>query len=210
MSKFLVAVVAAVVPLIASAGTNLVANGSFEDYNQASSSWKIYSSGYNWTTGVNGIEIRNNVAGKASDGNSYAELDTTANSSIFQDIATVAGQQYLLTFDYSNRTGVAEGSNGLSWSFGAMSGVTPALAYNNSGNNVWSSYSVLVTATSSLTRLSFSAAGTSDSFGSSLDKVSVTTPTQTPVTAVPEPETASLLLAGLGALIIRRRRFNAR
>lgn len=207
MNRFLVAVAVAAMPLVSVAQTNLVANGSFENYAQANQSWSIYNSGSDWTTGAAGLEIRNAVVGTAADGKNFAELDTTQNSSIYQDINTVVGQEYVLTFSYSNRTGVAVGSNGLGWSFGDLSGSTPVLAYNSTGNNVWNTFSVTLTATSTLTRLSFSAQGTSDSYGSSLDNIQVVTADGQPaVTSVPEPATAGLMLLGLGALAAARRR----
>ncbi len=199
MNRFLVAVAAAMMPLVSVAQTNLVANGSFENYAQANQSWNIYNAGGDWATGAAGLEIRNAVAGTAADGKNFAELDTTQNSSIYQDLQTVVGQEYVLTFSYSNRTGVAVDSNGLGWSFGDLSGSAPVLAYNSTGNNVWSTFSITLTATSTLTRLSFSAQGTSDSYGSSLDNIQV-------LTAVPEPATAGLMLLGLGALAATRRR----
>lgn len=220
--QYLTALVLASSPLWAGAqstatvtGPNLVKNGSFEDYGvTAAQGYKdFYTSGPNrnttaaqtgWTIASNGLEIRNNNVGTASDGVAFAELDVNRNSSIYQDIATVVGQTYLLTFDYSNRTGSSLSTNGLNWTFGAATAAAPALAVNNTGNNVWSTFSVLVKATSTLTRLTFAASGTSDSLGTSLDKVSVAT------AAVPEPATTALFLAGLGALgLVSRRRKQA-
>jgi hypothetical protein len=207
MNRFLVAMAAAVMPLVSAAQTNLVTNGSFENYTQANQTWSTYASGNGWTTGAAGLEIRNNVAGTAADGKNFAELDTAQNSSIYQDISTVIGQEYVLTFSYANRTGVAVSSNGLGWSFGDLVGSTPDLAYNSTGDNAWSTFSVTWTATSELTRLSFSAKGTSDSYGSSLDNIRVVSSGGQPPSAVPEPATSGLMLIGLGALAgVRRRR----
>ncbi len=66
--------------------------------------------------------------------------------------------------------------------------------------NVWGLQNLTVTGAAASTLLMFKAVGTSDSYGGSLDAVSVT--------AVPEPETYALLLAGLGAIgfVARRRR----
>ena len=101
-------------PLFANAAVqNLVVNGGFEATNQANGTWNIYQNVSGWTGGGAGIEIRNNVAGTASEGRNFVELDTTQNSSMSQVISTTAGQNYILTFDFSPRPGVAANSNGI-------------------------------------------------------------------------------------------------
>jgi hypothetical protein len=201
------ALVALLCSLNALADDNLVQNGSFEDYVQAKGSWGIYPSGRGWTTGAAGVEIRNSAVGAASDGNNFAELDTTANSSIYQDIATVVGQRYTLSFDYSNRSNTTLASNGLDWSFGSVVGSAVDSLYNSTGGNVWRSYSVVLTATSTTTRLAFKATGTSDSLGTALDKVRVSSAaSQVAVSTVPEPAQTSLMLAGLACVGWLRRR----
>lgn len=178
---------------------NLVSNGSFEADVQGNGSWNIYSNLTGWTGGSYGIELRNNVAGAASDGANYVELDTYANSSISQSIATTLGTQYNLSFAYSPREGVSAASNGIEvfWN-----GVSQGVFTGNGGSgNVWAEESMTVTGAASSSSLGFQAVGTSDSVGGSLDAVSLTP-------AVPEPETYALLLAGLGAIgfVASRRR----
>lgn len=186
-------------PQAAVAGpVNLVNNGSFEANAVANGSWGIYGNLTGWTGGAAGIELRNNVAGTALDGKQYVELDTTANSSITQNMATTLGQWYELTFAYSNRAGVAVGSNGLGWHFGAASGLAPQQAYL-AGNHSWQQFTTRVQATGSSMALSFNATGTSDSLGSSLDNISVN--------AVPEPQGLALAaLALTAAAFVTRRR----
>jgi len=186
-------------PVLASA-SNLVTNGSFEANVQGAGSWNIYSSLTGWT-GTPNIELRNNVAGKAYDGVNFVELDTNANSKMTQQIVGAAGQ-YLLSFWYSARPGTTAGTDELLVSF---DGVQVADLLKNVGNatsdNQWINFSKVVTFDGNAA-LTFAAAGLSDSYGGSLDKVSLT--------PVPEPGTYALMLGGLAAMgfIARRRRID--
>jgi len=192
----------------AQAATNLVNNGSFESTLQPSGSWNIYRHIDGWTTGPRGVEVRDNVAGSAFDGNNFIELDTTGNSFIAQTIATTQGEHYTLSFAYSARpdtAGMRSNTNDIL----VMWGLKPVMllsATNNTHDNQWTTYSFdVVGSKGSSTTLSFWAAGKSDSYGGSLDKVSLISNVTAPV---PEPETYALMLAGLAAVftIARRRR----
>lgn len=191
MNKFIAAALLAA-PLMALAEpANLVVNGSFESTAISNNSWTIVNSLSGWTTGSRGIELRNNAVGTALEGRNFAELDTTGNSSISQSINTVSGQWYSLSFYYSNRIDVAQASNGLGWSFGSASGSTTTPAQIG-GSHQWQLFSTQVLGTGAPMTLSFTALGSSDSLGTSLDRISVT--------AVPEPQTYALMLAGLAAV----------
>jgi hypothetical protein len=182
------------------ANANLLTNGSFESETQASGTWSIYPNLTGWTGGPGGIELRNNVAGAAYDGVNYVELDTTTNSLAYQGVTGVGS--YVLSFAYSAREGVSAASNGIEvfWN-GLSQGVFTGSGIGQSGNN-WEIKTLNLTGIGSNT-LSFNAVGTSDSYGGSLDAVSLTA-------AIPEPGTYALMLAGLGAIgfIARRRRPN--
>lgn len=183
------------VSLLALAGvanaSSLVVNGSFESPDQPSGSWNIYSSIPGWTS-TNGIEIRDSHTGLASHGTQFVELDTTRNSEMSQSIATQAGYQYRLTWDYSPRIGQPSGTNGISvfWNNVLLSTITAT----GGGSNIWSSLTALVVGTGNDV-LRFAAIGTSDSLGGNVDNVALN--------AVPLPAAAWLFgsaLLGAGAL----------
>ena len=160
------------------------------------------------------IELRNNLVGTAQDGSTFAELDSqNGNSTMAQDLATVAGQTYHLSFYYSSRPAsdvyngsccsvVPADSNGLSFNVGAGWSAAPAVAANSSSDNIWNYYTTTFVAASATTVLSFMATGVGDTFGTSLDNVKVWTDTP----PVPEPTTLALMVAGLAALGARARR----
>jgi hypothetical protein len=194
--KFLAA---ASLSLLAFGAQAQLINGSFEDNLQANGTWNIYDSLNGWT-GMSNIELRNNVAGRAFHGSNFVELDTTRNMSMRQ---TVTGSGlYQLSFMYSAREGRAAGDNGLNFSFGSLTGSLLSDVAGAASGNDWKLYTGLVELTGP-TDLIFSAAGTSNSYGASLDYVSVT--------AVPEAETYAMMLAGLGLMgtIVRRRKIKA-
>src|SRR5471030_106559 len=187
------------------ANTNLIKNGSFEHLGAGvadltSGNWSIYASLPGWTGGANGIEVRDNVAGTAFAGNNFVELDTYANSSMSQTVQTVAGQTYKLTFEYESRPDVSAASQGLSVSFGGAALGT----VDTTTTSQWTKATYSFVGTGAAETLTFAATGTSDSLGTSLDKVRL-------VAAVPEPETYGMLLAGLGLIgFVARRRKAAR
>lgn len=203
MRKMIVALSLAV-PLIASAGvTELIVNGGFEATTQHPGTFGIYSSIPGFTVGPLGVEIRNARVGSAFEGNNFAELDTTGNSFISQSFATVANQNYTLSFAYSPRAGIASTSNGIEVLFNHNSlGIFTGNGVGNSGN-VFTTQTLNLLGINGTSTLLFRAVGTSDSLGGSLDAISVTT-----TSPVPEPETYAMMLAGLGLLgfIARRRK----
>ena len=202
LRKILAATGLALAAFGAQADTNLVQNGSFESNVMGSGNWGVFSNLVGWTGGANNIELRNNIAGTAQDGNNFVELDVSANSSMYQDI--VGTGLVNLSFFYSARPGVAVGSNGLSVQFGSFVDTVLVSVVGGAVHN-WMQFTLnnFQLDASGITRLKFSAIGNSDSYGGSLDNVSVTA-----VSPVPEVETYAMLLAGLGLLGVASRRRN--
>jgi len=197
------ALTVAAAALLASASANatviqLVKNGSFEANAVGNGSWTTLSSMNNWTVGQNGVEVRNNVSGAASNGSMYVELDTSANSWISQSFNTMADYSYTVSFDYSPREYTSWSTNAIEvlWagqSVGVFSG------NSSTAGNHWQHVSLQLQGFGPSTELQFRAVGTSDSVGGSLDNVSVST-------TVPEPGTLASVVLGLGLLGFTLRR----
>ena len=168
---------------------DLVANGSFEKNIQADGTWGIYPSLTGWS-GSPDIELRNNVAGTAYDGVNFVELDAYFNSSMSQLLTGDPGL-YTLSFWYSARPGTGS-TNDLTFTFDGSAPITLLTGVSGSSAHDWQHYTTLVNFDGN-GLLTFSATGINDSLGGSLDMVSFTS-------AIPEPETYAMLLAGLGLL----------
>jgi hypothetical protein len=74
----------------------LVENGSFEK--PQVSTWSQFKEINGWTAESGEIEVQHGVAGSAMDGTQLLELDANAGSTVYQDIPTTAGEQYVLEF----------------------------------------------------------------------------------------------------------------
>jgi hypothetical protein len=186
-AAFAAIALAAAIPVHA----NLLVDGGFEQPALGYGTYATLTAIPGWI-GAPTIEVQNHVAGSPYEGSQYVELDTDGNSSMSQDFATVTGTTYRIHFQYSPRPGVSAASNGIEFFWNDSLYAMMALSGIGLADTVWSGYDMTAVATSSLSRVSFSAFGLSDSFGGYLDNVSVT--------AVPEPGTLQIL--GLGLVIL--------
>lgn len=155
-----------------------------------------------WTTGNAGVEIRNNAVGTAQEGSQFVELDTTTNSWISQVIKATEGQEYTLSFWYSPRiarTSAEDNRIEVWWN----DKLVEAVEGIGGTAHVWKEYLVVlsgVTVAASNT-LKFAAAGTPNSFGGSLDNVSLT--------ATPLPGAALLFGTSIAGFLAARKRRKA-
>jgi hypothetical protein len=199
MLRTLTIITVAVVLLSTSAKANLIVNGSFEvlPNTLGNGSWTTYNSIPGWTASYGSIEVRNNVEGVAQDGNIFVELDAYYNSSMYsQTVATNVGELYTLSYYYAPRQNVALESNPIELYFNNTL-VDYYTSYSNS-NNSWVQRVFTVTGTGSDV-ISFKAVGKDDSYGGSIDNVSL-------VASVPEPSVAILIGFGLFSLLGFRRK----
>lgn len=199
-------------PAIASA-QNLVRNGGFEDYGLNNRKWKHYGANsamdFGWTpTTGSRIEIRNNVAGTAFEGKHYAELDShrydknAAEIGLFQDIQTIVGQEYTLTFNFGPREQKrVNGDNLFSAEFGDFYQKFDAGNYRDG----WQEFSTTITATEDITRLKFLSLGKRDTYGANIDNVRLEAAPTTNAEAVPEPF-SMLSVAVAGAIGVQAKR----
>ena len=205
----------------AHAATNLVVNGGFETVASGVTGKTSFANNVTGWTGGSGLTFID-YPGTADDG-SYlsvykgfpavspdggkfveADADPTYSSAITQTIGGLTvGNQYLLTFFQG--AGQQAGFTGATterWqvNFGTAQQLSSRFSLPQGGTGPWQAQSMLFTATSVSQTLSFLAVGTPNGQPpiAFLDGVSLT--------AVPEPATWALLLAGFGAVGIQVRR----
>lgn len=151
---------------------NLIINGGFEFPQLKNASWKSLKSVKGWVEKTKQpLEIQNNVAGKAIEGNQLIELDAQKSTSISQKVPTNKKQVYILSFCFSARPNTSKKDNILEifWDGEKID------VLQKKGNKKcnWSTYQYEVIGTKKNTTLEFRDAGTSNSVGSYLDNVTL-------------------------------------
>jgi hypothetical protein len=223
MKKFFL-VLSLLASFTATAQTNLVTNGSFETVNCAdripgvgtsctnnlnAGQWAVFKTlpgGWTTVSGA-GIEVRDAVSGTAQSGSNFVELDShgkTYNNSFMQQVFSSPASQMMLSFWYAARPGTSPSTNGINVFFNGHNVTSSLLGGpnlgNGSSNTSWVQYSMLLNGVVGNNTIGFKAVGKDDTFGGSIDNVVIT--------AVPEPSTIAMFLAGLGAVgfVARRRK----
>jgi len=178
-------------------------NGGFPSVNTPS----LYTNIFVWgpDNGVN-----NGFTGSQNGGDFFGSDGAYATAPIFQTInGLTAGKTYTLSFEwaasqFTDRTG--ETTQGWNVSFGDQTFSTSAFTLGSQGFSGWMNVSTTFTASAASQTLSFMAFGTPAGLPpfSLLDGVSLTE--NVVVTPVPEPASVALMVCGLGALGLAKRR----
>ncbi|HZU35062.1 MAG TPA: DUF642 domain-containing protein, partial [Gemmataceae bacterium] len=160
--------------------TNLAVNGSFELPANDPGTSQTYASIPGWflASGPN-FDVQNNTYGPAADGNQWLELgDAAGLRSVYQDIPTVAGQTYQVSFWFSPTPGTPQSANDMAvmWNGSQVANVSAdGTTLTTTG---WQQYVYTLKATGPTTRLEFvgkgSVNGAVPTFGNTeLDGVNV-------------------------------------
>ena len=153
----------------------MVQNGSFEDPAIAEGGFSISDVPVGWTSD-SGFLIWHALLGfLAHDGSQHIEMDAGGfgNTTIFQDLTTVEGTTYRLSFAVANRPDLEGGGPGPAQSRIEASWDGNVVLITERTEGTWKVFETFVVATSTTTRLQFRAAGAPDGLGDFLDNVRV-------------------------------------
>jgi hypothetical protein len=168
-------------------GHELVVNGSFEDTLVTHANlWDTFMNG---TLGLvwkvfrrdggpsdKGLEIQRGYSGwLAADGQQFAELDGYHPVKIFQDIDTLPGKMYKVSFAFSPRPGTPAAENAVHVTWGGNPIADVAADSVVTTQTDWQTYTYWVPATAETMELALADAGaTANTLGTFIDDVSVT------------------------------------
>ncbi len=136
---------------------NLVSNGSFEspgiENPYTGNQWQIYGGAVypgvwgprapipNWNPKPYQVELHRNLFGHAHTGSQYAEIDNPG-SQLSQNVSTIPGDRYRISFVYAPRPGVGAQKMNVYWN-----NVIIGYAAGSGGSGLpWRAYSFVVTA----------------------------------------------------------------
>jgi len=133
---------------------------------------------------VANIELHRGVLGPAAEGEQYAELDSDWNDHVgtldgepattvlSENLATVPGAAYTISFAFSPRPNTGADQNVLEfyWNGGLVATISAA---NAGETTAWATHTYNLTATGTQTTIKFRDAGVPDSLGTFLDNVAV-------------------------------------
>lgn len=158
---------------------NLITNGSFEDPG-IGGGWIILSSIPDWTDVTTcGFEIWGPSMRAADDGAQLVELDSMCNANLRQTVTTTPGTTYVLSYSFAARSSTSLETNGLQV---VVPGATVDITAIPADFTTWRRLSTTFIATGTSSTIEFSGAGTSDTLGSLLDRISLVS--EGPATAV--------------------------
>ncbi len=200
MRRYLIAAAMAAAGLAAAAPASAasITNGSFELGTNPGATFSTLAAGSGaitgWTVGGFGVDY---IGGywNASDGVRSVDLSALSAGGVSQNITTVAGQKYKVTFDMA---GNPDGGLGNRIMVITSNGFNPQInnftvgAANTKTNMGWQSMSYMFTAgPGTVTNIAF-ASDEYNPYGPALDNVGISS-------AVPEPTTWALMILGFGA-----------
>ncbi len=187
---------------------NIIVNGSFENNDVANGRWKFMSSSLVDGWSGSNIEIwDNHRREKAADGSQFIELNAHGKRNgqfynIFQQLDTVAGERYDLSFAYQARRNSNEAFK--VQLFNNDNELFQDWIFDDHTKENWSFYEGGFTAKSDSTRLRFVSLNRG-TVGNFLDDIAVTKSKSSNID-VSEPATLFLLAVGVVALISLKRR----
>lgn len=171
----------------------LITNGGFESssFNGTFTTFSAGSSALTgWTIDAGSVDLINTYWAPAS-GNYSLDLSGNNDGVISQSFATVVGQTYTVSFDMAGNPDDGDKIKTVQVGLSQQ----PLYTFDTTGqtrsNMGWINQSFTFTAVATSSTLHFASVQDS-AYGVALDNISVT--------AVPEPETYAMLLAGLGLL----------
>ncbi len=154
---------------------NLLINGDFEQPALGRGSFRNVPSlpGWNRAAGRS-VEVQNNVAGSAAQGQQFLELDGEDNTAIVQDmIPTRPGAEYELRLAFAARPGTEQRDNALEVSWNGRTQTVLEGSGKKSSDTVWTYVTLRVRAEGPTSRLELRDVGQSNGVGTYVDDVSL-------------------------------------